>query len=128
MINGDGKQQRAYCYVDDAVRGIVMALHSEKANSEVLNIGNSENLVSIDELARIICKIININDSIIKNDFNFENADRNIKREIFKRYPDTSKAKSLIGFEATVGLEEALRKVIASNHYMKSWPNPEHGE
>ena len=57
---------------------------------------------------------VSIPDSIIKNDFDFENADRNIKREIFKRYPDTSKAKSLIGFEATVGLEEALRKVIDS--------------
>mgnify|MGYP001462074547 CR=1 FL=1 len=94
----------------------------------MINIGNAENLVSIDELARIICKIINIDESIIKNDFNFENTDRNIKREIFKRYPDTSKAKSLIGFEASVGLEEALRKVIASKHYIKSWPNPEHGE
>tara|TARA_B100001142_G_scaffold215158_1_gene213330 strand:+ start:1788 stop:2762 length:975 start_codon:yes stop_codon:yes gene_type:complete len=128
IINGDGKQQRAYCYVDDATRGISIALQSDKANSEIINIGNAKNLVSIDDLARVICKIIDADDSLIRNDFNFENTDRNIKREIFKRYPDTSKAKDLLGFEAEVTLEDALKKVIDSNNYIKSWPNSEHGE
>ena len=105
-----------------------MALQSDKANSEIINIGNAKNLVSIDELARIICKIIDADDSLIRNDFNFENTDRNIKREIFKRYPETSKAKELLGFEAEVTLEDALKKVIESNNYIKSWPNSEHGE
>ena len=128
VINGDGNQQRAYCYVDDAVKGIIMALKSEKANSEVINIGNPNNLVSIDQLAQMICKILDIDDSIIKKDLNYENTDRNVSREIFKRFPNVSKAKSLLGFEATVSLEEALKEVIASNSNIKSWPNLEHGE
>ena len=122
VINGDGKQQRAYCYVDDAVRGILMALQSEKANSEVINIGNSSNLISINDLARMICRIINVNDAIITNDLKFENTDRKQEREIFRRYPDTNKAKLLLGFEAEVGLEEALKKVIQNANYIKSWP------
>ena len=83
VINGDGKQQRAYCYVDDAVRGILIALESEKANAEVINIGNRNNLVSINELARMICRIINIDDAIITNDLKFEKTDRKKNREIF---------------------------------------------
>ena len=125
IINGDGKQQRAYCYVDDAVRGILMALQSEKANSEVINIGNRNNLVSINDLARMICRILNIDDSIITNDLKFENTDRKQEREIFKRYPDTNKAKLLLGFEAEVGLEEALKKVVKNANYIKSWPKKE---
>ena len=125
IINGDGKQQRAYCYVDDAVRGIVCALRSEKANSEVINIGNRNNLVSINDLARMICRILNIDDAIITNDLKFENTDRKQEREIFKRYPDTNKAKLLLGFEAEVGLEEALKKVVKNAIYIKSWPKKE---
>ena len=122
VINGDGKQQRAYCYVDDAVRGILMALQSEKANAEVINIGNSSNLISINDLARMICRIINVDAAIITNDLKFENTDRKREREIFKRYPDTNKAKLLLGFEAEVGLEEALKKVVKNANYIKSWP------
>ena len=125
VINGDGKQQRAYCYVDDAVRGILMALQSEKANSEVINIGNSSNLISINDLARMICRIINVDDAIITNDLKFENTDRKQEREIFKRYPDTNKAKLLLDFEAEVGLEEALKKVVKNANYIKSWPKKE---
>ena len=70
----------------------------------------------------MICRIINVDDAIITNDLKFENTDRKQEREIFKRYPDTNKAKSLLGFEAEVGLEEALKKVVKNTNYIKSWP------
>ena len=128
VINGDGKQERAYCYVDDAVKGIIMAMKSDKANSEVINIGNPENLISIDNLARMICQILDIDDSLIKKDIHYENTDRDSSREIFKRYPDISKAKEMLGYEATVSLKDALKEVIENSNNIKIWPNTEHGE
>ena len=54
----------------------------------------------------------------------------NLKKQIgkriekfFKRYPDTTKAKLLLDFEAEVGLEEALEKVIENSNYLKNWPS-----
>ena len=77
---------------------------------------------------KIICKILNISDEIITNDLKFENTDRKQEREIFKRYPDTSKAKLLLDYEAKIGLEEALKKVIKNKNYIKSWPKREHSD
>jgi UDP-glucose 4-epimerase len=122
IINGDGNQERAYCYVDDAIRGLMLALKSEKANGEVINIGNPNNLTSINELAHLICKILNIDSSIIQNDLNFKNTDRKHEREIFIRYPEITKAKSLLDYEPKIGLEEALKNVIEKSSNIRNWP------
>ena len=123
IINGDGNQQRAYCYVDDAVRGLILALESEKSNGEVINIGNPNNLTSINDLAKMICNILNIDHSLIKTDPKFENTDRKHEREIFKRYPNVSKARDLLGYTAKVDLEEALDKVINLSSNIRDWPD-----
>ena len=39
-----------------------------------------------------------------------------------KRGGNYNKAKLLLGFEAEVGLEEALKKVVKNTNYIKSWP------
>src|SRR3989338_5393002 len=46
-VNGDGKQIRSFCYVDDAAEGVRLALMSKKSNSEIFNIGNDKAVVSI---------------------------------------------------------------------------------
>ena len=100
----------------------MLALESEKANGEVINIGNPNNLTSINELAHMICKILNIDSSIIQNDPNFKNTDRKHEREIFIRYPEISKAKSLLNYQPKVGLEEALKIVIEKSSNIRDWP------
>lgn len=53
-IWGDGKQTRSYCYIDDCVAGTIRLMASDFVKP--LNIG-SDRLVSIDELADIICRV-----------------------------------------------------------------------
>jgi GDP-D-mannose 3',5'-epimerase len=45
---GDGKQTRSFCYVDDAVEGLLRVMTS--AYAQALNVGSDE-MVSMNEMA-----------------------------------------------------------------------------
>ena len=120
IINGTGEQLRSYCYVDDAVKGMVMALKSDDANSETINIGHQFNLISLNDLAKLVCKTVGVSEEIITNDLDF--SDRDQSREIFERCPDTSKARDLIGFEAKIGMEEAIKNIMEESSFNENWP------
>ncbi len=53
-IWGDGRQTRSYCYVGDAVEGLVRLMKSDYAGP--VNIGTEE-MVTIDGLADVVCEI-----------------------------------------------------------------------
>lgn len=53
-IWGDGKQTRTYCYIDDAVEGLIRVMNSN--HGDPINIGTDE-LVTIDELVDLVCRI-----------------------------------------------------------------------
>jgi len=53
-IWGDGKQTRSYMYIDDCVKGLLKLMESNY--TKPLNLGTDE-IVSVDELASMICKI-----------------------------------------------------------------------
>ena len=126
IVYGDGEQERSYNFSEDTARGTVDALLANKTNRETINIGNSNALISLKDLAETIIKLcgkkgkINVN---IKN--NFEDADRNENREIYKRYCSTDKAKSLIGYEPKVTLEEGIKKIIDVGVLQPKWATSE---
>ena len=104
FINGDGSQIRAWCYIDDFVRGVLLCLEKEDAVGEVFNIGNHGAAVTIRDLAE---KIIRLSGSSSK--LQFRDA---LGADVALRIPSTKKAKRLLGFESTVMLEEGLRRSI----------------
>ena len=53
-VHGDGSQIRAWCYVDDMVDGLLLALEHPNAVGESFNIGNARSAVTIFDLARRI--------------------------------------------------------------------------
>ena len=53
---GDGTQQRGFIYVTDLVEGMLAAM-DDKTDGEPINLGNSEEVVTINELARIIIEV-----------------------------------------------------------------------
>tara|TARA_Y100000816_G_C26104322_1_gene586239 strand:- start:2670 stop:3680 length:1011 start_codon:yes stop_codon:yes gene_type:complete len=126
VIYGDGDQERSYCFSFDTAKGTVDSLLSKNSNSEIINIGNSNSLISLKDLADMIIKLCGKKNSlkpIIRN--NFQNTDRNEKREIHKRYCSTEKAKKLIGYEPTVSLEEGIKKIIESGVLQPKWATSE---
>jgi len=101
-IHGDGTQIRAWCYVDDMIRGVHLALTHPAAVGESFNIGNQRAVVTIYGLANTIVRVL---DS--KSKITFARKDY---ADIELRVPAVSKARDLLGFEAEVDLEEGIRR------------------
>ncbi len=102
QIHGDGTQIRAWCYVDDMVDGVLLALEHPKAVGESFNIGNARAVVTIYGLANTIVRVLGSRSPIrfIRKDY----------ADVELRVPNVDKARDLIGFEAKVDLEEGLRR------------------
>lgn len=121
-IYGDGSQIRSFCYVDDIARGTLLTLLNEKANSEVFNLGNDRDKITLLETAN---KVIEISGKNLKpRHIPFNDADRSAGRDISKRIPDISKAKKILGYKPEIFLEEGIKKVMASGKIQDSWNEP----
>ena len=103
-IYGDGTQTRSFCYVDDLVEGIYRLLLSDEHMP--VNIGNP-NETSILEFARLINRLTGNAAGLDPQ------PDKRLGSDPQRRRPDIGRAKSLLGWEPKVGLEEGLRRTIA---------------
>lgn len=101
-INGDGNQIRAWCYVDDFVDCIMLALTDNKAIGESFNIGNARAVTTILGLAETVLRVLKSDSKII-----FKDA---LSADVELRIPSTEKAKKLLNFKARVDLEEGILK------------------
>lgn len=84
IINGDGRQLRSFCDVRDAVNMLMIFLNKEYEN-ETYNIGNDENLISINALSQTIVDMTNSKSNIV-----YIPLDESFG-EIYDRYPNTDK-------------------------------------
>lgn len=110
VIYGDGEQNRSFCYVADAARGLVDALLSE-TQGEIFNIGNDREPISIKDLAY---KLVRLSGKSLQPEFiDYEESDRESSREIGKRVPSIEKAKQVLGYEPRYSLEYGLKQMIA---------------
>ena len=107
-IYGNGSQTRSFCYIDDMVEGLILAMFSDKTKGEVINLGNPDER-KISELATIIKTITSSQSDIV-----FEELPEDDPKI---RKPDISKAEKLIGWGPKVGIEEGVRKTA---EYFKS--------
>jgi UDP-glucose 4-epimerase len=101
-INGDGNQIRAWCYVDDFVDCIMLALTDQNAVGESFNIGNARAVTTILGLAETVLRVLKSDSKII-----FKDA---LSADVELRIPSTEKAKKLLNFKAKVDLEEGVLK------------------
>ncbi|MBC7252936.1 MAG: SDR family oxidoreductase [Actinobacteria bacterium] len=99
-VYGDGSQTRSFCYVDDLVEGICLALHSERAAGEVINLGSDREMTVLD-LAHRIKEMLGSDSEIV-----FLPLPQDDPR---RRKPDLARARELLGWEPTTALEEGLR-------------------
>ncbi len=102
-IYGDGMQTRSFCYVDDLVEGLYRLLMSDE--HEPVNIGNPTE-TTILEFAQVINRLTNNPAGIT-----FRPAAR-IESDPQRRQPDITRARTLLGWEPKIGLEEGLLRTI----------------
>ncbi len=100
-IFGDGSQTRSFCYVDDLIEGICRLLFSDQ--HDPVNIGNP-NEMTIKELAETIIKLTGSKSEVIYNPLPIDDPK--------VRQPDIEKAKTILGWQPQVSLDEGLSKTI----------------
>lgn len=103
-VNGDGLQTRSLCFVSDQVDGLIALMESEKANGEVINIGNPEEYTMID-LAKKIIALTESKSEIIYAPLPTDDP--------LVRKPDITKAKTLLGWQPMVTVDDGLQKTVA---------------
>ena len=105
VIHGDGSQIRAWCYVDDMVRGLLLGLEHPAAVGESFNIGNARSAVTIHDLAQRVKRLTGCPGEIVFQPLHYTDVEL--------RIPNIDKARELLGFEAKVDLDEGLERTIA---------------
>lgn len=105
-ILGAGDQVRHYTYGGDLARGIVLTLDHPAALNTDFNISTPVGHTVL-QLAEIIWHKIKGSDT----PFSFV-SDEGFEHDVQKRVPDVSKAKEVLGFEATTRLKDMLDEVI----------------
>ena len=101
-IYGEGQQTRSFCYVSDLVDGIYRLFMSD--HSDPVNIGNP-NEFTVRELAELVLKITGSRSKIEQHPLPTDDPK--------VRKPDITKARTLLGWEAKVPLEEGLQRTAA---------------
>ena len=101
-IYGDGMQIRSWCYVDDMVDGVLLAISHPKAVGESFNIGNEKAVATTYQLAEICVRVLES-----KSNISFVGRDT---ADVALRIPSAQKPRELLGFEAKVGLEDGIRR------------------
>jgi len=99
---GDGTQQRGFIYVTDLVEGMVETIE-QKSDGEAINLGNSKEVVSMNELAETIIDISG-------KDLSIEH-DRSKPTGTDKYACDMTRMREEFDWEPRVPLEEGLRTV-----------------
>ena len=99
-VHGDGTQIRAWCYIDDMIDGVILAMGHPRAVGESFNVGNQRAIVTIYGLANTIVRVLGS-----KSPIEFTRKDY---ADVELRIPEVKKALDLLGFEAQVDLEEGI--------------------
>jgi UDP-glucose 4-epimerase len=105
VIHGDGSQIRAWCYVDDMVEALMLALEHPSAVGESFNVGNARSAVTIYDLATRVKRLTGCPGEIRFVPLEYTDVEL--------RIPNIEKARTLLGFEARVELDEGLERTIA---------------
>ncbi len=102
-IYGDGSQTRSFCYVSDLIEGLIRMMETEDFTGPV-NLGNPGEFTIL-ELAELVLKLTGSRSKIERRPLPEDDPVR--------RRPDISLARTKLGWEPTIGLEEGLERTIA---------------
>ena len=102
-VFGDGTTRRDYTYVDDIIDGVVSAIHYDKSDYEVFNLGESRT-VELNELISLLEKELDTHAVI----------DRQPPQpgDVPQTFADISKARALLGYDPKTQIEEGLHHFV----------------
>lgn len=103
-IYGDGTQTRSFCYVDDMITGFLSMMASSPDFTGPVNLGNPCEF-TIGELAERVVRLTGSRAALVFKPLPSDDPKQ--------RQPDISLAKSTLGWQPTIDLEDGLKRTIA---------------
>ena len=103
-IYGDDSQTRSFCYVDDLIDAMIKMMNSEKGFTGPVNIGNPGECTML-QLAEVVLKLSNSKSKIIYQSLPSDDPKQ--------RQPNIDLAKTKLGWQRKVNLEDGLKETIA---------------
>lgn len=101
-IYGDGSQTRSFCFVDDLVRGLIATMDKKEFSGPV-NLGNP-NEITIKELAEKVTSMVGSKSKVVYHPLP--------KDDPLRRNPDITIAKTQLGWEPKIALQDGLLRTI----------------
>jgi UDP-glucuronate decarboxylase len=108
-IYGSGEQTRSFCYVTDLIAGFLKLMDSPDEVTGPVNLGNPGEFTMI-ELAKTVIRLTGSKSELVFKPLPSDDPKQ--------RRPDISLAKSKLGWEPAVSLEEGLKPTI---NYFKQY-------
>jgi len=102
-IYGDGKQTRAFSYIEDITAPMANAVEWDKANGHAINLGSHE-AISINDACHVVLKLM---DSGMEPVYLEERP-----CEVKHAHCTTDKSENLLGYRTNHALEQGLKKMI----------------
>jgi UDP-glucuronate decarboxylase len=103
-IYGDGMQTRSFCYVDDLVDGMIRLMDTGDDITGPINVGNPGEFTMI-ELAENVLKLTGSKSNLVRMPLPADDPKQ--------RKPDITRARTQLGWEPKVKLEDGLKETIA---------------
>lgn len=100
-----GKQTREFNYIDDIIRGFIIAAKTKKAIGEIINLGCGKEI----SIRNLILKIIELTNSESKVIFG---ALLDRPTEIWRMCADNTKARDILGWFPKISIENGLKRTI----------------
>jgi nucleoside-diphosphate-sugar epimerase/spore maturation protein CgeB len=102
-INGDGRQTRSFCYVDDMIEGLTRLMDSDRAVGMPVNLGNPREL-TISELANLVVAMTGARSKTVYRPLPQDDP--------LRRKPDISRAIEMLDWQPAIDLEQGLEATI----------------
>jgi UDP-glucose 4-epimerase len=106
QIFGSGEQTRTLTHVDDIADGVVTAMGAQEGLNEDFNISASREL-TVAEIARIVWEACGEDPEA----FALEHLP-SFTVDVQRRWPSVEKARTLLGWEARIGVEEGIAATV----------------
>jgi UDP-glucuronate decarboxylase len=117
-VHADGRQTRAFCYISDAICGLIRTLLRGRPG-EAYNIGNSTNEISMRDLANLYKELVpGASFRCVSYPDNYPSG------EPQRRCPDLTKATQQLGYVFKIDLKTGLSRFIEWARAQDSYAGP----
>ena len=103
IIYGDGEQTRCFSDIDDVVNPMINSIFSKDTIGETINVGPDEDVITINELASKVLKVLN---SDLEPIYVKERP-----KEVKFAHCSSEKSRNLLGYSTSVPLDQSIEKI-----------------